>query len=59
MSSINSRSMPRSASLKAIADWFWSDPERHRRGRHDLVAARCEIIAHVLHELGAPDETLA
>ncbi|MHB0876625.1 MAG: HAD family hydrolase [Anaerolineae bacterium] len=33
-------------------DWFWSDVDRHRRGRLDLLAARTEIIALALAELG-------
>ena len=25
-------------------DWYWSDPERHRKGRADLVAASQSIV---------------
>jgi len=32
--------------------WFWDDPERHRRGRLDLVRARREIVAAALSQLG-------
>lgn len=39
--------------------WFWADPERHRRGRLDLEAARAEILAAALDRLGRPDPTLA
>lgn len=30
--------------IKAQAKWYWSDPERHRFGRQDLVKARQTII---------------
>lgn len=33
-------------------DWFWSDPERHRIGRADLVAASGSIVRTSLLELG-------
>lgn len=47
------------AAIRRQGDWFWSDPERHRRGRLDLVAARREIIGTVLPQLGCTDPTLA
>jgi len=31
---------------------FWSDPERHRRGRLDLAATRAEIVRGALEERG-------
>ncbi len=33
-------------------DWYWSDPERHRKGRADLVAASGSIVRTSLQELG-------
>ena len=39
--------------------WFWDDPERHRWGRLDLVAARAEILGAALVRLGRPDAELA
>jgi putative hydrolase of the HAD superfamily len=33
-------------------DWFWSDPERHREGRLDLLAATTRIVYEALEELG-------
>lgn len=33
------------AEIKSVSRWFWSDPDRHRRGRLDLSAAREEILA--------------
>ena len=43
------------AALKAKAQWFWSDPDRHLRGRRDLLAARIEIVSSVLQNLGVSD----
>ena len=45
--------------VMAQTNWFWSDPERHRRGRLDLDAARSEIIAAALAALGRPDPVAA
>jgi putative hydrolase of the HAD superfamily len=42
-----------------VSVWWWSDPDRHRRGRLDLAAARGEILAEVLVRLGRPDPELA
>ena len=39
--------------------WFWSDSERHRRGRLDLSAAAREVVALALGECGAADASLA
>lgn len=47
------------AHIDRVTDWFWSDPERHRTGRLDLVAARRVILARVLDEAGRPDAGLA
>ena len=38
---------------------FWADPERHRRGRLDLSAARARILGAALERLGRPDPALA
>jgi putative hydrolase of the HAD superfamily len=32
--------------------WFWSDPERHRRGRLDLEFARREVVSGAFRRLG-------
>ena len=34
--------------IDRVTDWFWSDSERHRTGRLDLVAARRVILTRVL-----------
>ncbi len=47
------------AEIGRVTDWFWSDAERHRVGRLDLVAARREILGRVLEALGRPDPALA
>jgi putative hydrolase of the HAD superfamily len=38
---------------------FWSDPERHRIERTNMVSAWRKIVAHGLTEVGAPNEQLA
>lgn len=47
------------AAIRRQASWYWGDPERHRRGRLDLLAARTAIVAAVLETLGQPDPELA
>ncbi len=39
-------------------DW-WSDPDRHARGRLDLPGARREVLLQVLDRLGRPDPAFA
>ena len=41
------------------SEWYWADPERHRVGRADLLAARTGIVAEALGALGRPDHELA
>jgi putative hydrolase of the HAD superfamily len=43
-------------SLKGIAKWYWSDPDRHRLGRMDLFKARQEIIMSALVQCNITDE---
>lgn len=42
-----------------VRDWYWSDAERHRVGRADLLGTSTWIVAEALSRLGAPDERLA
>jgi putative hydrolase of the HAD superfamily len=35
--------------------WFWSDPERHRRERVDMLRAWQRLVEHALAGLGAAD----
>jgi putative hydrolase of the HAD superfamily len=46
------------AELEVERQWFWSDPERHRVGRSDLVAARRAIVSAALARLGVADTAI-
>jgi putative hydrolase of the HAD superfamily len=39
------------ASICAVRDWYWADPDRHRRGRLDLHLARREIVRAAFERL--------
>ena len=43
------------AELDRARRWFWSDAERHRRERVDMVRAWTTIVAHALEGCGAAD----
>lgn len=45
--------------IKERASWYWSDPERHRTGRLDLLKARKEIISASLAKREIHDLYLA
>jgi putative hydrolase of the HAD superfamily len=45
--------------LMRAADWYWSDPARHRIGRRNLVEARRRIAEGALRRLGIDDRGLA
>jgi putative hydrolase of the HAD superfamily len=47
------------AQLEVERRWFWGDPERHRVGRSDLVAARRTIVSAALARLGMDDPPVA
>ena len=47
------------AEILRIRDWFWSDPERHVKGRLDLTAARRQIAKMALLRIGHDDDRLA
>ncbi len=40
-------------------NWFWDDPERHRRGRLDLPKARRDIVLAALQNLQIDDPVVA
>jgi putative hydrolase of the HAD superfamily len=42
--------------IRKSGKWFWSDPERHRTGRNDLLQARRDIVYHAFKNLGFPDK---
>lgn len=47
------------AALAEVKDWYWSDLERHQRGRLNLALARKEIIEMALSRLGFADVAAA
>ena len=46
------------AEIRSVRRWFWNDPERSRRGGLDLVAARRDILALALDQLGVQSPEL-
>ena len=46
-------------SISKIRKWYWSDPERHRTGRMDMIKARREIVKAALEQLYFYDEAKA
>lgn len=47
------------AELAKASDWYWSDDERHRKGRLDMPGSRRAVIGRGLGQLGRPDPRLA
>jgi putative hydrolase of the HAD superfamily len=47
------------AAVHEVRAWYWSDPERHRVGRADLIAASTSILTEALRRFGVEDESLA
>jgi putative hydrolase of the HAD superfamily len=47
------------AAIDRARSWFWSDPDRHRQGRLDLVAARIETVRLALAAMNAERPGLA
>ena len=47
------------AELGAASEWYWSDEERHRRGRLDMAGTRRAVLGRVLEAMGRPDPGLA
>lgn len=45
--------------IARVREWYWSDPDRHREGRHDLRAASTRIVHGALTSLGIDDLELA
>ena len=47
-------------SIRRTSEWYWSDSERHRLGRLDLDATRCEVVRlALLADLDIDDPSLA
>ena len=47
------------AAITRVGGWYWSDPERHRTGRADLLAATITIVSQALDGFGVANATLA
>jgi hypothetical protein len=43
------------AAIEIERDWFWSDSERHRVGRSDLIGARRLIVTAALRRTAVPE----
>jgi putative hydrolase of the HAD superfamily len=50
---------PLRAVIKETSDVFWSDPERHRRGRFNMIWARRQIVSQAFDRLGVDAPELA
>ena len=47
------------SAIKRVGAWYWADPDRHRRGRADLIEATRVIVAQALATIGRGDDQLA
>lgn len=45
--------------INTTRKWYWSDPERHKRGRSDMLSARREIVALAMKKLNIHDGILS
>ncbi len=45
--------------IQSISERFWRDPERHRRGRLDMRAARQQFVREAARSLGSPNDQAA
>lgn len=45
--------------INIVREWYWSDPERHRLGRLNLLGARIAFVRMALKKLGCEDENSA
>lgn len=45
--------------INEARDWYWNDPERHRRGRLNLVVARRELVSLAFSSLGINNTDIA
>jgi putative hydrolase of the HAD superfamily len=45
--------------ISEMRRWYWSDKERHKRGRQDIDRARREIVTYALNILGITDTAVA
>lgn len=47
------------AEVDRVREWYWSDADRHRTGRADLLVATTAIVATALDRIDRPDPALA
>jgi len=47
------------SAIESARDWFWSDPERHRMGRLDLLTGRRMLVERAFRQLGQADLVLS
>ena len=47
------------AAINEYREWYWGDPERHRRGRRDLPRARREVVRGTFDLLGVAAPAMA
>ncbi len=43
------------AAIRKVSDWYWSDPERHRIGRNNMLPARRKIIREAFLTMDLPE----
>jgi putative hydrolase of the HAD superfamily len=43
------------STLKKVRKWYWSNPERHKTGRENIIGARRDIVKKALSEHGICD----
>ncbi len=48
-----------SEGINSYRQWFWSDPDRHRRGRLNLVDVRHEIVLGAFRQMGIDAQDVA
>ncbi|OGP88266.1 MAG: hypothetical protein A2156_14435 [Deltaproteobacteria bacterium RBG_16_48_10] len=41
--------------IRKVSDWYWSDPERHRTGRNNLLPARRSIVREAFVAMDLPE----
>ena len=47
------------SAINEHSTWYWSDPERHRIGRHSLPQTRRTLVQQALQKLGHDDAAVA
>jgi putative hydrolase of the HAD superfamily len=47
------------SAIERVGAWYWADPERHRRGRADLMEATRTIVGQAIESISHADDQLA